>query len=63
MKIFGDHFIPDSKLVGPINMLHYSLTLPTSVVITGIDRLEILDQAFQVPKTFKPLTQPQSRRS
>ncbi len=59
MKTFGDPFILDSKTVEPLDALHYSLTLPTSVVITGIDKPEILEQAFTAAKTFKPLTQTQ----
>jgi hypothetical protein len=31
------------------------MSLPTSVVITGIDSLKILDQAFEAVKTFEPL--------
>jgi hypothetical protein len=31
------------------------MTLPTSVVITGIDRMEILDQACEAAKTFEPM--------
>lgn len=57
MKTFGDPFILDSKTIEPLDALHYSLTLPTSVVITGIDKPEILEQAFTAAKTFKPLTQ------
>ena len=56
MKTFGDHFILDSKTVQPIEALHYSLTLPVSVVITGIDSMPILDQALAAARTFKPLT-------
>ena len=41
----------------PIECLHYALNLPTSVVITGIDSMELLDQAFEAARTFKPLTQ------
>ena len=37
-----------------IECLHYALNLPTSVVITGIDSLEILDQAFEAARTFRP---------
>ena len=59
MKTFGDPFILESKTVEPLDALHYSLTLPTSVVITGIDKPEILEQAFEAAKTFKPLTQSQ----
>ncbi len=57
MKTFGDNFILQSKTVMPIEALHYSLTLPTDVVITGIEKMDILDQAFQAAKTFKPMSQ------
>ena len=61
MKTFGDHFILDralaEKLTTPIEMLHYSMTLPVSVVVTGIDRMEILEQALTAARTFKPLSQ------
>ncbi|HZC81821.1 MAG TPA: hypothetical protein VE222_08915, partial [Nitrospiraceae bacterium] len=40
----------------PIECLHYALNLPTSVVITGIDSMEILDQAFEAVRTFHPLS-------
>jgi diketogulonate reductase-like aldo/keto reductase len=55
MKTFGDHFILDSKTVTPIEALHYSMSLPISVVITGIDRPEILDQAFEAVRTYRRL--------
>ena len=56
MKTFGDNYILQSKTVQPIEALHYSMTLPTSVVITGIDKLEVLDQAIEAARTFKPMT-------
>ena len=60
MKTFGDHFILDrvlaDKLATPIEMLHYSMTMPVSVVVCGIDRMEILDQALEAARTFQPLT-------
>ena len=63
MKTFGDHFILDhvlkNNLAKPIEMLHYSMSLPTSVVITGIDRREILDQAIEAARTFQPMSQMQ----
>jgi len=59
MKTFGDHFILDTKLVDPIEMLHYGLTQPVSVVITGIDKPAILDQALTAARTFKPMSQTQ----
>ena len=57
MKCFGDHFILQSNTVKPIEALHYCLNLPISVQITGIDSQEILDQALEAVRTFKPLTE------
>jgi predicted aldo/keto reductase-like oxidoreductase len=59
MKTFGDHYILTSNTVQPIEALHYGLTLPVSVVITGIDNTQVLDQAFEAARTFKPLDQTQ----
>ena len=55
MKSMGNGIILNSKTVTPIECLHYALNLPTSVVITGLDSLEILDQAFEAARTFKPM--------
>jgi len=54
MKSMGSGVILKSKTVTPIECLHYSLNLPTSVVITGIDSLKILKQAFEVAKNSAP---------
>jgi uncharacterized protein len=61
MKPFcgGDGIALKSKTVQPLECLHYALNLPTSVVITGIDKPEVLDQAFQAAKTFRPLDEQQ----
>lgn len=58
MKPFGgaDGVILMSKKVKAMDCLHYALTLPTSVVITGIDSDAALNQAFEAAKSFKPLT-------
>jgi len=56
MKTFGDNYILSSKTVEAIPALHYSLTQPVSVVITGIDKPEILTQALEAARTFKPLS-------
>jgi predicted aldo/keto reductase-like oxidoreductase len=56
MKTFGDDYILKSKVVQPIEALQYSMTLPTSVVITGIDSSQVLDQAIEAARTFKPMT-------
>ncbi len=59
MKSMGDPFILDSQTVTAEECLNYALSLPTSVVITGIDKPEILEQALKVAKNFKPLTKTQ----
>src|SRR5690606_1053644 len=46
-----------SKTVTAIECLHYALSLPTSTVITGIDSMEILEQALDAVKTFRPLSE------
>ena len=60
MKTFGDHFLLDhilnKQIATPIELLHYSMNLPTSVVITGIDSLPILEQALEAARTFQPMT-------
>ena len=59
MKSMGSGVILKSKAVTPVECLHYALNLPTSVVITGIDSMKILKQAFKVAASFKPLTKQQ----
>jgi predicted aldo/keto reductase-like oxidoreductase len=56
MKSMGSGVLLKSKVVTPIECLHYALSLPTSVVITGIDSMKILEQAFTAVKDFRPLT-------
>jgi len=55
MKTFGDKHLLDTGVADPVEMLHYGMNLPTSVVITGIDTPEILDQAVRAAATFAPL--------
>lgn len=59
MKSLGSQFILKSNTVTAIECLHYSMNLPTSTVITGIDSIPILNQAFEVVRTFKPMSQEQ----
>ena len=56
MKSMGSGVFLKAKVVSPIECLHYAMNLPVSVVITGIDSMKILDQAFQAVSTFKPLS-------
>lgn len=53
MKSLANGRILHSGSVTAIECLHYALNLPTSVVITGIDSMEILEQAFEAIDTFR----------
>jgi predicted aldo/keto reductase-like oxidoreductase len=55
MKSMGDKIILQSKTATPVECLHYAMNLPTSVVITGCDSMEILQQAIDAAHSFKPL--------
>jgi uncharacterized protein len=55
MKPMGDKIILNSKTATPVECLHYAMNLPTSVVITGCDSMQILDQALNAARSFKPL--------
>lgn len=57
MKSMGSGVILKSNTVSAIECLHYAMSLPTSVVITGIDSQKILDQAFEAARTFNPMSQ------
>ena len=59
MKTFGDKFILDSKTVQATEALHYGLTQPISVLITGIDNMDVLHQALDAARTFKPMSDAQ----
>lgn len=59
MKSMANGILLRSNTVTPIECLHYALNLPTSVVITGMDSMEILNQAFAAVRTFQPMTDEQ----
>jgi aryl-alcohol dehydrogenase-like predicted oxidoreductase len=56
MKSMGNGVILKSGAVTAMECLQYALSLPTSVVITGIESIERLDQAFEAARTFPTLT-------
>ena len=56
MKPLASGAIAKLDGVTPIECLHYAMNLPTSVVITGIDSMKILDQAIEAAQTFEPLS-------
>jgi aryl-alcohol dehydrogenase-like predicted oxidoreductase len=53
MKSMANGIILKSKTATPIECLHYAMSQPVSVVITGIDNLKVLDQAFEAVRTFQ----------
>jgi predicted aldo/keto reductase-like oxidoreductase len=57
MKPLGSGAILKSDTASAIECLHYAMSLPTSVVITGVDKQKILDQALEAARTFKPMSQ------
>ncbi len=61
MKPMANGIILKSQTVSAVECLHYALNLPTSVVITGIDSMEILDQAFEAAHTFRPMAESEVR--
>jgi aryl-alcohol dehydrogenase-like predicted oxidoreductase len=61
MKPMGDRVILDSGAVTPVECLHYALNLPTSVVVTGCDSMQVLvEQALTAARTFLPMTADQT---
>jgi aryl-alcohol dehydrogenase-like predicted oxidoreductase len=59
MKPMGNGHVLRAGSVAAIECLHYALSLPTSVVITGCESVERVEQAIEAVRTFKPLTEPQ----
>ena len=57
MKSMANGVLLKSNTVTPIECLHYALALPTDVVITGMDSIELLEQAIEAARTFHPLSE------
>ena len=56
MKTLANGTILESKTVTAIECLQYAMNLPTSVVITGCENMENLEQALTAARTFKPMS-------
>jgi aryl-alcohol dehydrogenase-like predicted oxidoreductase len=56
MKPLANGLILRSNTASARECLRYALTLPTSVVITGVDSMAVLDQACDVVRTFEPMS-------
>jgi aryl-alcohol dehydrogenase-like predicted oxidoreductase len=61
MKSMANGIILRSKTVTPIECLHYALNLPTSVVITGMESMRDVDQAFEAARTAREMSAEQIR--
>jgi aryl-alcohol dehydrogenase-like predicted oxidoreductase len=59
MKPMASGAIPQNNIASAVECLQYALSMPTSVVITGCDSMERLDQALKAVQTFKPLEKQQ----
>jgi aryl-alcohol dehydrogenase-like predicted oxidoreductase len=57
MKPLANGIILRSKTVTAVECLQYALNLPTDVVITGIDSVEVLEQALETARRFSPLSE------
>ncbi|MFL5548765.1 MAG: aldo/keto reductase [Gemmatimonadales bacterium] len=57
MKPIANGIILKSGTVTAVECLQYAMSLPTSVVITGCDSMEILDQAIETARSFRPLSE------
>ncbi len=51
--------ILNKGIVNAVECLHYAMSLPTSVVITGCDSLPILQQALKAARSFSPMSDEQ----
>ena len=56
MKTLANGTILESKTVTATECLHYAMNLPVSVVITGCESMEDLDQALNAARTFKSMS-------
>ena len=59
MKSMANGMILRSKTVTAVECLQYAMNLPVSVVITGCESMENLEQAINAARTFKPMSSEQ----
>jgi predicted aldo/keto reductase-like oxidoreductase len=57
MKPIGSGVLLNSGKVTAVECLSYALSLPTSVVITGCESMKDLNQALELSRNFKPLSE------
>jgi len=57
MKTLANGAILESKTVSATECVQYAMNLPVSVVITGCESMEDLEQALAAARNFKPLSE------
>jgi len=57
MKPMGAGVILKSNTVTPRECLHYTMSLPVSVVITGFQTMEILKETIESARCYTPMTE------
>ena len=57
MKPLAEGAILRNKVATAIECLHYVMSLPVSVVITGCDSLAVLEQALKAARTYHPMSE------
>jgi aryl-alcohol dehydrogenase-like predicted oxidoreductase len=62
MKPLANGMILRSGKITALECLHYAMGLPTSVVITGVETMERLEQALEAARSFEPLSAPEMDR-
>jgi predicted aldo/keto reductase-like oxidoreductase len=55
MKPLGDGLVLKSNTVSAVEGLHYAMSVPVTVTITGCDSMEILNQALNLARNFRPM--------
>jgi aryl-alcohol dehydrogenase-like predicted oxidoreductase len=56
MKSLGSGAILRSNTVTAAECIHYALNLPTSVVISGMDSVAVLEKNLEAVRTFNPMS-------
>ncbi len=59
MKPLCNSLICRNGIATAVESLHYAMSLPTSVVITGCNSLPILQQALEAARSFRPMSDEQ----
>jgi uncharacterized protein len=59
MKPLANGAIPKTKTITAVEGLHYAMSVPVTVTITGCDSMSVLEQALGVARNFKPLDEQQ----